>query len=173
MISGALRAVASARISSNLPRPTRVAGSAASRTCCTVPATSAPALRASSTSSAKDSRPCSPAGNPGMRGARFQVTPTNKARSAFAVACCVFMRGDKRYSSGRWNHRLRAEYRRLRKGLRHEKYYTPVACIPRLRSRPWSFSQSKASCCVAGSSPNPVSQWTPCSLRNQVSWRLA
>jgi hypothetical protein len=64
-----------------------VAGSAASRTWYMVPATSAPALRASSTSSASDSRPCSPAGMPGIFRARFQVIPTSKARSRAVVTC--------------------------------------------------------------------------------------
>src|SRR5215472_5724387 len=93
IIRGALCAVASARISSSLPRPTKVAGSAASRNWNTVPATSAPALRASSTSSDKDSRPCSPAGIPGKRGARFHPRPTSKARSAVEMGCCVFVTG--------------------------------------------------------------------------------
>ena len=39
-------------------------------------------LRASSTNSERFSRPCSPAGMPGKRGARFQPTPTSRARSA-------------------------------------------------------------------------------------------
>src|SRR5260370_22978067 len=91
MISGALCAVASARISSSLPRPTSVAGSAASRIWKTVPAISAPALRASSTSSRSDSRPCSPAGMPGKRGASFNQTPTSKARCAVETRCWAFV----------------------------------------------------------------------------------
>src|SRR5207248_2919122 len=64
---------------------------AASRNWKTVPTTSAPALRASSTNSERFSRPCSPAGMPGKRGARFQPTPTSRARSAVETWCCVFV----------------------------------------------------------------------------------
>src|SRR5277367_6424511 len=47
----------------------------------------APALVASSISSTSDSRPCSPAGMPGKRGARFQPMPTSSARSALETCC--------------------------------------------------------------------------------------
>src|SRR5277367_164326 len=121
MMSGALLAVASARISSSLPRPTSVAGSADSRTWKTVPAITAPALRASSMSSSSDSRPCSPMGMPGKRGARFQPSPTSKARSAIEVetGCEVFVTKSVLKPSCGGSHE--------REGFNHLRHYTRSA----------------------------------------------
>src|SRR6266849_472161 len=91
IISGASLALASARISSSLPRPTSVAGSALSRSWKRVPAMAAPALRANSTNSTRDSRSGVPAGIPCTRGERFQATPTRRARSVEGMACVVFI----------------------------------------------------------------------------------
>src|SRR5579859_1291605 len=52
---------------------------------------SAPALRASSTSSASDSRSGTPAGCPGKRGERFHATPTSKALSVTVICWLDFI----------------------------------------------------------------------------------
>src|SRR5215467_12032325 len=56
-----------------------------------LPAMSAPALRASSTSSASDSRSGAPAGCPGKRGERFHATPTSNARSVTVICWLDFI----------------------------------------------------------------------------------
>src|SRR2546422_8906130 len=57
-----------------------------------VPATSAPALRASSSSSASDSRSAWHASTPGRCGILFSPTPTSSTRSGALVVCEVFIR---------------------------------------------------------------------------------
>src|SRR5580704_15579702 len=82
------------RISSSLPRPTRVAGSSASRTCHREPSILAPALSANSWSSSSESRPAAVGSPARPRGAFFKPTPTNKTRSRLSISCAVFIRYD-------------------------------------------------------------------------------
>src|SRR6266851_9349817 len=52
--------------------------------------------------------------------------------------------------------------------LDQEVYRNYLCC-----SRPSACSHSRTPACTPASSPKPENQRTPCSLRNQVSWRLA
>src|ERR1700683_139421 len=80
------------RISSSLPRPTRVAGSSESRTCNREPSIFAPALSASSWSSSSESRPAAVGSPARPRGAFFKPTPTSNTRSRLSISCGVFIR---------------------------------------------------------------------------------
>src|SRR5271169_5664761 len=86
----------------------------------------APALVASSTSSTRDSRPCSPAGIPGKRGARFQPMPTSKARSRLETFCGVLVTSNQ---PGEGVHANVGDER-----LRHRHDYTLVCEVPRIRT---------------------------------------
>src|SRR6516165_11277451 len=86
-----------------------------------VPAMSAPALRANSSSSANDSRPASPTGMPGKRGARFQPTPTSNTRSATEVSCCVFMEYGSRADGAR--------FAPMGGNLLHQRDYTAIRSL--------------------------------------------